>query len=154
MAGSIEKRLSELGITLPTPALPAANYVPTVVTGKLLFISGQLPMGPDGIAFRGRLGDTLSLEDGQAAARLCAINLVAQAKAALGDLDRIRRVVKLGGWVASTAEFHDQAQVVNGASNLMVEVFGDVGRHARFAVSAPSLPFGVPVEVDATLEFD
>jgi len=152
MAGTVQDRLRELGITLPTPAAPAANYVPAVMSGHLLFISGQIPMGPEGIAFRGRLGENVSLEQGQAAARLCAINILAQAAAALGGLDRVRRVVKLGGWVNSTPDFTDQPKVVNGASDLMVELFGEAGRHARFAVGAPSLPLGVPVEVEATLE--
>jgi len=153
MAGSVDKRLGELGISLPTPSLPAANYVPVVRSGTLLFVSGQIPMGPDGIAFRGKLGDTVSIEEGQEAARLCGLSILAQARAALaGDLDRVKRVVKLGGWVNCTADFVDHPQVVNGASNLMVEVFGEAGRHARFAVGAPSLPFGVPVEVEATFE--
>lgn len=147
-----EARLAELGITLPTPAAPAANYVPVVRSGNLLFVSGQLPMGPNGIEFVGRLGDTLSIEGGRDAARLCGINLVAQVKAAIGDLDRVVRVVKLTGFVKATPEFGDHPKVINGASDLMVEIFGERGRHSRAAVGAGSLPFGVSVEVEGIFE--
>jgi len=153
MAKTVQDRLGDLGITLPAPAAPVANYVPFVETGNLLFVSGQVPMGPDGLEYVGTLGAGLSLEDGQAAARLCAINILAQANVALGDLNRVKRCVKLGGFVSSTPDFTDHPKVINGASDLMVDVLGDAGRHARFAVGAPSLPLGVSVEVDAVLEF-
>ena len=154
MPGTIDARLAELGITLPAAPAPAANYVPYVVTGNLVFVSGQIPMEDGQLQFVGRLGvDDLELDDGYAAARLCGLNLVAQARAACdGDLDRVKRVVKLGGFVACTREFIDHPKVVNGASDLMVEVFGDAGRHARFAVGARTLPLGVAVEVDGVFE--
>ncbi len=153
MAGNTEKTLAKLGIALPQAAAPAANYVPFVISGNLLFVSGQLPMENGKIAISGTLGDSVSLEDGQKAARLCAINIIAQAKAALGDLDRVRRVVRLGGFVASANGFTDQPRVVNGASDLMVAVFGDAGRHARAAVGVNVLPLGAAVEIDAIIEF-
>lgn len=149
---STEARLKELGIDLPTPAVPAANYVPFVRTGALLFVSGQLPMGPKGLEAVGRLGADFDVEAGRAAARLCAINLIAQVKAAIGDLDRLLRVVKLTGFVASAADFGDHPKVVNGASDLMVEVFGDRGRHSRSAVGVAALPFGAAVEVEGIFE--
>lgn len=152
MAGAIEQKLQELGVALPEAAAPAANYVPFARTGNQLFISGQLPMTADGIQYKGKLGDTISVEDGAEAARLCAINLIAQMKAATGDLDKVARVVKLVGFVNSTVDFDQQSAVLNGASNFMVDVFGDKGRHARSAVSAASLPFGVAVEIEATIE--
>ncbi|MCH8077995.1 MAG: RidA family protein [SAR324 cluster bacterium] len=146
---SIEERLTELGIVLPTPAAPLANYVPYTREGKLLIVSGQLPMGPDGkLAYTGKLGGEVSLEDGAAAARLCAINCLAQVKAAAGGLDAVRQVLRLGGFVNCTADFQQQPQVINGASDLMVEVFGDKGRHARAAVGSIALPFGAAVEVE------
>ena len=147
-----DARLADLGITLPTPAAPAANYVPFVRSGNLLFVSGQLPFGPGGLEGVGKLGADADVEAGRAAARLCAINLIAQAKAAIGDLDTLARVVKLTGFVNATAEFGDHPKVVNGASDLMVEVFGDRGRHSRSAVGVASLPFGVAVEVEAIFE--
>jgi len=147
-----EARLGELGITLPTPAAPAANYVPFVRTGNLLFVSGQIPVGPAGIEHVGRLGAGTDVDTGRAAARLCAINLIAQVKAAIGDLDRVVRVVKLTGFVNSSLDFTDQPKVVNGASDLMVEVFGERGRHSRSAVGAAGLPFGVAVEVEGIFE--
>lgn len=153
MAGHIEARLKELGITLPQAAAPAANYVPFVTSGHLLFISGQLPMEDGKVAVSGTLGTDVMLENGQRAARLCAINILAQANTALGDLDRVRRVVRLGGFVASANGFTDQPKVVNGASDLMVEVFGDAGRHARAAVGVNVLPLGAAVEVEAIIEF-
>jgi enamine deaminase RidA (YjgF/YER057c/UK114 family) len=153
MAGDIEARLLTMGIRLPEPAAPAANYVPVTQSGRLLFVSGQLPIGPEGLA-KGKLGADFTVEQGQAAARLCAVNILAQMRRALGDLDRIARCVKLGGWVNCTPEFTDQPQVVNGASDLIVEALGDKGRHARFAVGAPSLPFGAAVEVEAVFEAD
>ena len=146
-----EARLAELGITLPTPMAPVANYVPFVISGNLLFISGQVSVGPDG-PLRGTLGAGMDIAEGQAAARLCGINLIAQARAALGDLSRVARIVKLGGFVACDPSFTDIPKVVNGCSDLMVEVFGNAGRHARSAVACPVLPMGVAVEVDAVIE--
>jgi enamine deaminase RidA (YjgF/YER057c/UK114 family) len=149
MTDAIDDRLKALGITLPAAPAPAGSYVPFVLEGGLLTISGQLPMEDGNVAVKGRLGDAVSLEDGQRAARLCAINILAQAKAALGDLGRIRRCIRLGGFVASTADFTDQPQIVNGASDLIVEVLGAAGRHARAAVGVASLPRGAAVEVEA-----
>ncbi|MCC4243668.1 RidA family protein [Stappia indica] len=154
MPGQIEARIAELGITLPQAAAPAANYVPFVRTGNQLFISGQIPMGSDGIQFQGKLGAGTSIEDGQAAARLCAINLLAQAKAALGDLDKVVRLVKIVGFVNSAPDFGDQPKVMNGASDFLVEALGDRGRHARSAVGVAGLPFGVAVEVEAVFEVE
>ncbi|NIA68755.1 RidA family protein [Pelagibius litoralis] len=153
MAGTIDARLAELGIELPVAAAPVANYVGYVQTGNLVFVSGQVTLKDGSPQYIGKLGDSISVEDGQAAARLCAINIIAQVKAACGgDLDRVQRVVKLGGFVNSTPDFTDQPKVINGASDLMVEVFADKGRHARAAVSAGSLPLGVSVEVEAVVE--
>ncbi len=152
MAGTAEAKLNALGIELPAAPAPAANYVPYVVSGNMLFVSGQISVAPGGTAHKGRLGADMDVAAGQAAARQCAINILAQAKAALGDLDRVARVVKLGAFVSSTAAFTEQPAVVNGASDLMVEVFGEAGRHARFAVGAPVLPLGVAVEIDAVFE--
>lgn len=146
-----EETLAKLGITLPEPAKAVANYVPFVITGNLLFVSGQVSLGSDGLV-KGRLGENMSLEQGQAAAKLCGINLLAQCKSALGDLSRIKRVVKLGGFVNCTPDFIEIPQVINGCSDLMVEVLGDAGRHARSAVSSPVLPLGVAVEVDGIFE--
>lgn len=146
-----ESRLADLGITLPAPMKAVANYVPFVITGTQLYVSGQVSAGPDGLV-KGRLGETMDLEQGQAAARLCAINLIAQCKAALGDLSRVKRVVKLGGFVNAHPDFEDIPQVINGCSDLMVEVFGEAGRHARSAVTSPVLPLGVAVEVDGVFE--
>lgn len=146
-----EARLEALGITLPAAMAPVANYVPFVITGNQLFISGQVSAGPDG-RVQGRLGETMDLAAGQAAARLCGINLIAQCKAAVGDLSRIKRVVKLGGFVNAHGDFTDIPQVINGCSDLMVDVFGDAGRHARSAVSCPVLPLGVAVEIDGVFE--
>ncbi|WP_306143529.1 RidA family protein [Roseibium sp. MMSF_3412] len=151
---AIENRLSDLGVTLPDAAAPAANYVPFVKTGNQLFISGQLPMEAGKIACTGKLGDSVSLEDGKAAAKTCAINLLAQAKAATGDLDKVVRLVKIVGFVNSTADFTDQPQVINGASDFLVDAMGDAGRHARSAVSAASLPFGAAVEIEAIFEIE
>ncbi len=145
---SIEAKLAELGIILPEPAAPVAAYVPVVVAGGLAHVSGQLPF-VDGKLVTGRLGEDVSLEDGNAAARACALMLLAQIKAALGSLDKVERVVKLGAFVNSAGSFTDQPKVANGASELMVEVFGDAGRHARSAVGVPVLPLGAAVEVDA-----
>src|SRR6202012_5599069 len=149
----IEAHLKELGITLPTPNAPVANYVPYVVSGNLVFISGQVTIASDGIKFVGKLGADISVEDGQAAAKLCAINLLAQLKAACGgDLDRVRRCVRLGVFVNADGEFARHPEVANGASDLMLAVFGEAGKHARAAVGAPSLPRGVAVEVEGLFE--
>ncbi|MEQ1608068.1 MAG: RidA family protein [Hyphomonadaceae bacterium] len=148
---SVLERLKAAGVTLPGARPPVANYVPFVITGNLLFISGQVSTGPDGL-IKGRLGEGMTLEDGQAAARVCAVNLIAQMKAALGDLERVERIVKLGGFVSAGADFADIPQVINGCSDLMVEVFGDKGRHARSAVACPVLPMGAAVEVDAVVQ--
>ena len=154
MAGEIDVRLEEMGIELPEPAVPVANYVAYVVTGNLIFVSGQVPVVAGEFKYVGKVGGEISVEDGQAAARLCGINIIAQVKQALGgDLDRVTRVVKLGGFVNSTPDFTQQPQVINGVSDLIGEVFGDKGKHARAAVSAGSLPVGVAVEVDAVVEF-
>ena len=154
MAGNFEQKLTEMGITLPTPPAPAANYVPFTIAGNILTISGQITMGPDGLEFVGKLGDTMDVEEGAKAARLCAINILAQAKAALGDLDRIRQVVKIQGFVNATPDFTAHPQVINGASDFLGEVLGDAGKHARAAVGMSSLPLGVAVEVDAVIEFE
>jgi enamine deaminase RidA (YjgF/YER057c/UK114 family) len=155
MAGRIDARLKELGIELPEAAAPVANYVGYVISGNLVFVSGQVTLKDGKFLYIGKLGDTVSLEEGQAAARLCAVNIIAQLKAACGgDLDRVKRIVKLGGFVNSTPSFADQPKVINGASDLMVEVFGDKGRHARAAVSAGALPLQVAVEVDAVAEIE
>ena len=148
---SFDARIAQLGITLPDAPAPAANYVPYVQSGNLLFVSGQISAGPDGL-LRGRLGEDMDAAAGAAAARACGLALIAQARAALGSLDRIARVVKLSGFVNSTPDFTDQPEVVNGCSDLMVEVFGESGRHARAAVSAAALPRGVAVEVEAIFE--
>ena len=151
--GLIDKRLAELGITLPEAAKPVANYVPWSRTGNLVFISGQGPLSDGKILYQGRLPDTVSIEDGQKSARLCAVNVIAQLREALGgDLDRVTRVVKLVGFVNAAPDFADHPKIINGASDLMVEVFGDKGRHARSAVGSPSLPFNISVEVEAIIE--
>ena len=145
---SIEAKLEQLGLTLPAAAAPVAAYVPVVIADGLAFVSGQVSF-VDGVLVKGRLGDDVSLEQGIAAAQGCGLMILAQLKTALGSLDRVKRVVKLGAFVNCTADFTDQPKVANGASELMVAVFGDAGRHARAAVGAPSLPLGVAVEVDA-----
>lgn len=151
MPGTIDARLADLGVTLSTPPAPAANYVPTVRTGNLVFVSGQISMGPDGM-IKGVLGADMDLEAGAAAAKQCAMNMLAQLKSALdGDLDRVVRIVKLLGFVNSAPGFGDQPKVINGASDFLVDVFGDKGRHARSAVGA-SLPFGVAVEIEGIFE--
>lgn len=153
MAGDIERRLRERGIELPAAPPPAANYVPFTVAGPLVYCAGQLPMWNGELRYRGRVGETVSVEEGQAAARLCGLNLVAQVKAACGgDLDRVVSVVRLGVFVNSTSSFTDQPRVANGASDLMAEVFGEAGRHARSAVGVNVLPLGVSVEVDGIFE--
>ena len=152
MDSAIEDRLKQMGLSLPVAPAPAANYVPFVVTGALVHVSGQISQGPDGL-IRGLLGDNMGVEDGAAAARACALSLLAQVRAACGDdLSRLVRAVKLVGFVNSTPDFTDQPKVINGASDLMVAVLGEAGRHARSAVSAVSLPFGVAVEIEGLFE--
>jgi enamine deaminase RidA (YjgF/YER057c/UK114 family) len=153
MTGKIDARLKELDITLPTPPAPVASYVPYVISGKQVFISGQVTVADGGLKYVGIVGKDISLEDGQAAARLCAINLLAQLKAACGgDLDKVKRCVKLGVFVNAVPGYDKHPEVANGASNLMVDVFGDAGKHARAAVGAGSLPRNVAVEVEAVFE--
>jgi enamine deaminase RidA (YjgF/YER057c/UK114 family) len=153
MTGMIEARLAELAIRLPEPAAPAGAYVPYVISGNLVFVAGQITLDRGELKYVGRLGADLTIGDGYDAARLCGVNLLAQVREACGgDLDRVVRVVRLGGFVNSTPDFTDQPKVINGASDLMVEVFGKAGRHARAAVGAPSLPLGVSVEVDGIFE--
>ncbi|MEM7545814.1 MAG: RidA family protein [Pseudomonadota bacterium] len=152
MTGQIDARLAELGITLPDAPAPAAKYVPAVRTGNLVFVSGQISMDENGMII-GKLGDGFSTEDGAAAARVCAINLMAQMRAACdGDLDRVAQVVKLTGFVNSTADYPDHPKVINGASELFADVFGDKGKHARSAFGVVNLPFGVAVEIEAIFE--
>jgi len=153
MTGRIEARLRELGIVLPTPPAPVASYVPYVVTGNLVFVSGQITSAPEGLQYVGVVGLDLTVEEGKAAARLCAINLIAQVKAACeGDLDRVRRCVKLTVFVNAPADFTQHPEVANGASDLMVQVFGEAGKHARAALGAGSLPRGVACEVEALFD--
>lgn len=150
----IENKLAELGVTLPDAPAPAANYVPFVVAGDLVYVSGQISADANGM-IKGKLGDNMNAEDGAIAAKTCAISLLAQLKAACGgDIDRLVRVVKLVGFVNSTTDFGDQPKVINGASDFMVAALGDKGRHARSAVSAASLPFGVAVEVEAIFQIE
>lgn len=144
----IESRLAELGLTLPTAAAPVAAYIPVVVAGGLAHVSGQLPF-IDGKLVTGRLGEDVAVEQGNAAAQACGLMILAQLKAALGSLSRVERIVKLGGFVNASGDFTDQPKVINGASELMVAVFGDAGKHARSAVGVPCLPLGAAVEVDA-----
>jgi enamine deaminase RidA (YjgF/YER057c/UK114 family) len=152
--GRIDAKLQELGIALPTPPAPVASYVPYVVVGNLVFVSGQVSVDASG-GIKGKLGDQIEVEQGQAAARLCGLNLLAQVKAACnGDLDRVKRVVKLSGFVNVTPDFDPIPQVMNGCSDLMVAVFGDAGRHARAAVGQANLPLNFAVEVDAIFELD
>ena len=153
MSGRIDARLKDLGIQLPTPPSPVASYVPTVLSDKLLFISGQVTLTSEGLKYVGIVGKDLSVEEGKQAARLCAVNLLAQVKAALsGDLDRVKRVVKLTVFVNCVAGFAQQPEIANGASDLLVEVFGEAGKHARSAVGAGSLPRNVATEVEAIIE--
>jgi enamine deaminase RidA (YjgF/YER057c/UK114 family) len=153
MIGRIATRLKELAIELPKAPAPVANYVPWVKTGSLLFVSGQITMGPNGLEYAGQVGREVSVEDGKRAARLAALNVIAQAAAALeGDLDRVKRVVKVTGWVNSASGFAQHPDVVNGASDLFVEIFSDAGRHARAAVGSSSLPRNTSVEVEAIFE--
>ena len=153
----VDERLTQLGIVLPVPARPVANYVPFVLAGRTLVISGQLALGHDGKldpAHTGKLGKDVSDEAGKAAARLCAINLLAQAKAALGDLDRIARCVRLGGFIHVAPDYYAVAGIMNGASDLIVDVLGDQGRHARSTIGVATLPFGCAVEVEALFDVD
>ena len=149
---TISSRLEELGVSLPDAPAPAANYVPFVQVGNTLYVSGQVPLGPDGF-ITGKLGETLSVEKGAAAAKICAISLLAQVKAACGgDINRLVRVVKLTGFVNSTPDFGDQPKVINGASDFLVDALGEKGKHSRSAVSAASLPFGVAVEIEGIFQ--
>lgn len=153
MSGTAEGKLAELGIVLPTPAAPVANYVGFVRSGALLVVSGQLCFDATGqLAAKGRLGAEVSIEAGQKAARACAVNLLGQLKAALGDLDKVTRVVRLGGFINSTPDFFDTPKVMNGASDLIVAVFGDKGRHARTTIGVAALPMGAAVEVEGMFE--
>jgi len=149
---SIISRLAEMGVTLPDAPAPAANYVPYVQVGDIVYVSGQISSGPDGFIV-GKLGDNMDVDAGAAAARACAISLLAQVQAACGgDIERLVRVVKLGGFVNSTPDFIDQPKVINGASDFLAKALGDRGQHARAAVSAPSLPFGVAVEIEGIFQ--
>jgi enamine deaminase RidA (YjgF/YER057c/UK114 family) len=155
MAGQIDARLKELGITLPQPPAAAGAYTQTVQVGSLLTISGQIPFWNGELTYIGKVGVEFSLEEGQAAARTCTLNIIAQISQALdGDLDRVKRIVKLGGFVNCPPDYTDHPKVINGASNLMGDVFGEKGQHTRFAVGAGSLPLGVAVEVEALVEID
>ena len=152
MANEIDLRLAALGIDLPTPPAPAANYVPTVTTGKLVFVSGQVPMTAEGVKFVGKLGRDFSIEEGRQAARLCAINILGALKAALGDLGRISRVVKVVGFVNAVPDFTEPHKCVNGCSDLLTDVFGEKGKHSRSAIGVGTLPLGAAVEVEAIAE--
>jgi enamine deaminase RidA (YjgF/YER057c/UK114 family) len=153
MSGPIETRLAELGVTLPAAPAPAANYVPYVQSGNLVFVSGQISLAEDGSFITGKIGENMDVADGAAAAKRCAIALLAQLKAACGgDIEKLKRVVNLTGFVNSTADFTDQPKVINGASDFLVEALGDAGRHSRSAVSAASLPLGVAVEIEGIFE--
>lgn len=152
MTNEIEANLAKLGITIPTAAAPAANYVPYVKSGNLLFTSGQLPLKDGALFATGQIGGAIDVEAGQQAAMWCAVNVLAQAKAALGDLSAIKRLVKITVFVSSTTDFTEQHIVANGASNFFVDVLGDAGRHARSAVGMPVLPLNAPVEVEAVIE--
>lgn len=154
MESILEQKLAQMGHVLPHAAAPAANYVPYTVSGKLILVSGQLPMKDGTVVHKGLLGDGVGVEEGQAAAELCALNLLAQAKNACGgDLGRLARCLKLGGFVACTPDFADHPKVINGASNLIAGAMGEAGQHARFAVGAASLPLGASVEIEAIFEF-
>ncbi|MEQ9111165.1 MAG: RidA family protein [Rhodospirillaceae bacterium] len=153
MSSGIEARLTELGLSLPEASAPVANYVPFAVSGSLVFISGQLPMKDGKLLFYGKVGDDVSVGEAVICARQSALNIIAQLKSACdGDLDRVKRIIKLGGFVAGSPDFTEHPKVINGASDLMVAVFGDAGRHARAAVGCPSLPLDAPVEVEAVVE--
>jgi enamine deaminase RidA (YjgF/YER057c/UK114 family) len=154
MAGEIEARLKALDLALPEVASPVANYVSFLHLDRLLFVSGQLPLKEGKVAFAGKVGESLDMIAGQSAARLCAINILAQAKAALRDLDRIVQLLRLNGYVNAPLDFADHPKVINGASDLMVEVLGSKGRHTRIAVGCASLPLGAAVEIDAIFAID
>jgi enamine deaminase RidA (YjgF/YER057c/UK114 family) len=155
MSGRVDRRLAELGLELPTPSKPGANYVPFVRSGALVFLTGQLSQWNGERRFVGKLGREWGVEEGREAARLCALNLMAHLKtAAEGDLDRVRRCVRLAGYVNSTPDFLAQSQVMNGASDLFVDVFGDAGRHARMAVGVAALPYDVAVEVEGVFQVE
>jgi enamine deaminase RidA (YjgF/YER057c/UK114 family) len=147
-----ETRIAELGLELPVPSNPVASYVPVAISGALAFVAGQVPLADGELLWSGKLGEELDVEAGAAAARRCALQALSALRAALGSLDRIRRIVKVTVWVASAAGFTDQPKVANGASDLLVEVFGEAGRHARAAVGATALPLGAPVEVELIAE--
>lgn len=151
MSQTIAERLTNLGLTLPQAPAAVANYVPYLVTGDLLFVSGQISKAPDGSVLKGHLGADLTIADGQKAARFCALNILAQANAALGSLDRIAQVVRINGYVASTSDTGDQPAVINGASDLLVDILADAGRHTRIAVGVAALPGGCAVEIDAVI---
>jgi len=154
MTANIEQNLKKLGIELPTAPSPAANYVPFVIVGKFLYVSGQISQNKNGLII-GKLGQSLSVEEGADAAKYCALSLLAQVKAACeGNLKRLVRVVKLTGFVNSTSDFTEQPQVINGASNILVEILGEMGKHSRSAVSAASLPLGVAVEIEGIFEIN
>jgi enamine deaminase RidA (YjgF/YER057c/UK114 family) len=152
MAGRVEAKLKDMGIVLPTPAAPIANYVPFNVTGNLVIVSGQIPLKDGKIAFTGKVGP-VSVETATQAAQLCFVNLLAQVKAAVMDLDRVTKVVRLGGFIAAPADFTQHAVIMNGASDLCVAVFGDAGRHARTTIGVPSLPGDATVEVEGMFQF-
>jgi len=150
----IEEKLRQMGLELPAPSAPVAAYVPTVRTGNLVFVAGQVPRERGEMKYRGRVGRDLKVEEGQAAARLCLLNALAALKADVGDLDKVRRVVKLGGFVASADGFGDQPKVIDGASTLLIELFGERGQHARAAVGVNELPLGAAVEIDLIVEVE
>lgn len=152
MAETAEARLTKLGIDLPVPAAPAASYIPTMAVGQLLYVSGQVSILPGGDRYVGKLGREHGVEDGQKAARICAINILAQIKAALGDLENVKRIVKLTGFVNCTPDFTDPHRVINGCSDFLIEVLGERGKHARSAVGVATLPLGSAVEVEAIVE--
>ncbi len=154
MSDTIESRLKDRGITLPVAAAPAANYLPFTISGNTLYLSGQLPMENGKVAVTGLVGRDVDVAAAQRAAELCAINILAQARAALGDLGRIRRILKLNGFVASMPDFTEQHLVINGASNLIADILGDAGKHARAAVGMAALPLNASVEIDAIIEID
>lgn len=151
MTSAIDKRLAELGLVLPAAPAPVANYIPAVIVGELLFVSGQISRAGDGTTITGKLGGGVEIARGRDAARVCALNILAQAKAALGNLDRLARIVKLTGFVNATPDFVDHPQVVNGASDLLVEILGEKGRHTRSAVGVAGLPLDAAVEIEAII---
>ena len=153
MSSAIDAKLQALGVNLPTPAASVANYVGYVTTGSLVFVSGQLPLEDGKVAVSGHLGKNVAIEDGYRAARICAINLLAQLKAATdGNLDRIKKVVRLTGFISSTPDFTEQSKIINGASDFLVEVLGDAGRHARISISVAAMPMGAAGEVEGVFE--